>query len=501
MLRIDILHILLFSKKISPFFSAQPILRPVHKLVHEIVRFSQDCHLFSPGDRIIVGVSGGADSTALLHILASGNLQLRLTAVYIDHGLRPDETPSERTFVQRLAAEVGADFLWKAVAVREHRQEHGLSLEESARILRYRELELLRLEAGAAAIAVAHTADDQVEEFFLRLIRGTGRKGLSGMAVQHGKVVRPLLHVRRQTLLDYLLEHDVGYCHDSSNDDMRFLRNRVRHRLLPELEQSYTPAIRDTVLRTCSILATEDDFLHQQSEIAFTSTSTVLQPGRLDEPAGIVCDRSRFAILHPALQRRVIERICWHLGNGTSYRQITTLQNLITAGQSGSSQHLKSGLHLELVGNQAYFSHPAGQERVRGKHVHPPPCRTEVAGCGEYSFPTLQRQLIIRLTDQIDPARCAPSTIAVNGDLLHFPFVVRSPLPGEKIRPLGAPGKKKIARILTDAKIPRSQRPTFLLVEQGGEPAAILGLAPAEEYKVTENCNTTLLLTWKEQVS
>ncbi|KAB2888454.1 MAG: tRNA lysidine(34) synthetase TilS, partial [Desulfobulbaceae bacterium] len=224
--------------------------------------------LFTLHQRVVVGVSGGPDSMALLQLLAEADLALDCIAAYIDHGLRPHETGAEKRAVERLARDCGALFCCRAVPVREHAAAHGLSLEDAARTLRYQSLEDIRAEYGAEVIAVAHTADDQVEEFFLRLIRGCGRNGMTGMSPRQGRIVRPLLGLRKQELTDFLAERRIPFCIDSSNLDRRFLRNRIRLDLLPMLERQFNPSIRRTILQTMDILREEEDLLGRLGEQA-----------------------------------------------------------------------------------------------------------------------------------------------------------------------------------------------------------------------------------------
>ena len=173
-------------------------------LVTRIASLIRDRGLIHRRDTLIVAVSGGADSLALLHLLKAQDLQLHLLAVYIDHGLRPLETPDEQRLVAQCCQKLGVAFLSEAIDVRQLMDQEKRSPEEAARILRYAALERLRLQHGAKFIAVGHTADDQVEEFFLRLIRGSSTKGLSGMQLCSRNIVRPLLREPKQALTDYL---------------------------------------------------------------------------------------------------------------------------------------------------------------------------------------------------------------------------------------------------------------------------------------------------------
>ena len=195
--------------------------------------------MLDPDQSAVIGVSGGPDSICLMHALRNLYDNLSMTCVYVDHSLRPDESALEAKVVESQCEERSARFVALPVDVVSEVRATGESIEACARRLRYGALEQVRSEAGADFIAVGHTADDQVEEVLLRLIRGSGLKGLSGMQPRYGKVVRPLLEVSRHEILSYLDEHGYQYCHDSSNQSDRFLRNRIRLDLLPLLERRW----------------------------------------------------------------------------------------------------------------------------------------------------------------------------------------------------------------------------------------------------------------------
>jgi len=225
--------------------------------------------LITGEEPVLIAVSGGSDSVALLHILSALYPKNKRIAVYVDHCLRPHETPAEKEIVEALAKKCSASFVALTVDTPKEQKEKKCSLEEAARNLRYRALKNLIKRYNAQCIAVGHTSDDQAEEILLRLIRGTGSAGLSGMALKTGTIIRPLLHESKKMLRDYLKAHKLSYCEDSSNSDLRFLRNKIRLDLLPNLEQNYNPAMRSTLVQTAEILSEENRFLDLLCEKIF----------------------------------------------------------------------------------------------------------------------------------------------------------------------------------------------------------------------------------------
>jgi tRNA(Ile)-lysidine synthase len=212
------------------------------------------------GDTIVVALSGGPDSVALLDVLASlaPARGWRLVAAHLDHGLRPG-SGEDAAFCRRLCAGLGVPLRVGAADVRARlRRERG-GVEEAGRLERYAFLRAVKRQEGAAAVAVAHTRDDQAETFLLRLLRGSGSRGLASMRERSGDVVRPLLGVSRRQVLAHLRERGLSWLEDPTNQDLNLLRNRVRHELIPYLEARFNPRVRETLARSARLLSDEVD--------------------------------------------------------------------------------------------------------------------------------------------------------------------------------------------------------------------------------------------------
>jgi len=339
-----------------------------HPLEHRVGQTLAAQGLTAPGQRWLVGVSGGADSMALLHILAALAPQhdWTLVAAYIDHGLRPAETPAEWQCVQAAAGRLGCVASRLAIPVGEEAARRKQSLEHVARDLRYQALDQLGREWSTDVLAVAHTADDQVEELLLRLFRGGGRKALSGMALRSGSLIRPMLGLRKQELLDYLVEQQIAFCHDSSNDDRRFLRNRIRLDLLPLLEAEYDPGIRQALLKTADTLQQDEDLLENLLQQQLPHIVS-FHPADRQPPQKALLHRQAFAALHPALQRRLLEHLLWRLGTSARYQQILATRDLALHGHTGQELHLSQGLRVTVERHQLHFTYPRGRGPWRGR--------------------------------------------------------------------------------------------------------------------------------------
>ncbi|HEB68536.1 MAG TPA: tRNA lysidine(34) synthetase TilS [Desulfobulbus sp.] len=339
----------------------------MHSLEYDIKRILLNHQLVEAGEPLIVAVSGGPDSMALLHILAflQKELQYLPVAVYVDHGLRPDETDAEWACVGAAATALGLDCEYVPVDTEDLVRSRRISIEHAARELRYRALRRCARKYEASRIAVAHTADDQVEELLLRLLRGSGRKGLAGMRLQNRDIIRPLLTTTKERLTAWLVEHNLVFRQDSSNDDLRFSRNRIRHILLPLLEGDFDPGIRKALLKTAANLSEDEDYLELLVQEVWPQVIRVEAEAE-GEPIHVL-DRAAFAALHPCLQRRLVERLLWKLGSPARYQHIMAVLQAGSSGRTGSELHLSKGLRVGVARNVLEFSYPRGKRSWRGR--------------------------------------------------------------------------------------------------------------------------------------
>lgn len=346
----------------------------MHPLEKKVKQSIEHHGLIAAGDLVLVGVSAGPDSLALLHALhalsAAGGF--RLQALYVDHGLRPAETGRERELVASTAAKLEIPWRYGAVATREHARRHGWSLEHAARELRYVFFASVVTETGARRVAVAHTADDQAEELLLRLLRGTARGGLSGMApLARELIIRPLLAVNKAEVLAYLDHRGIEFAEDSSNRDLRFVRNRVRLELLPWLEDRFNPGLRELLCHTATVLHDEEVLLE---ELAAAAYRQAVLPGGDAGGGGpatgeVVGELSLaiFAAQPRALQRRLLEKALLAAGVRPAGRQIEQLLQGANRGGRGVIGHLAAGVTVyKGEGSLVFYREAVRPRRRRG---------------------------------------------------------------------------------------------------------------------------------------
>lgn len=446
--------------------------------------------LVEPQERIIVGVSSGPDSVALLCLLCECKLDLTVVPVYVDHGLRPDESPKEIELVRNLAANYHLQCQIVKVDTLRNQKKHGYSLEESARLLRYEALQRSCAEFNSTRIAIAHTADDQAEEILLRLLRGTGLKGLSGMVMKNNNIIRPLLTTSKKNLLKYLAENNIQYCTDSSNSNRSFLRNRIRLDLLPEIAEHINPSIRSTLLRTAEILREDDCFIDEFTE---QKMSSCLQNDVQSDSKTL--NLQIFRKEHLAIQRRIIEKVLWQFSCRPSFRHIENIITLVHHGNSGAELHLPQGVRVYKSLQDLCFTQPHGNKPLRGS-LFPVVFKALQVEIGKsYMVEELNRELHIEKLPAL-PLKLEEGTLLLDAKNLIWPLMLRSPKPEDRFSPQGMKGRKKINRFLSDQKIAKRDRHFHPILLSNGNIVAVMGLRVENAYAVNSDTKEYVLIRW-----
>jgi tRNA(Ile)-lysidine synthase len=440
--------------------------------------------LFAPGDRVLVAVSGGPDSVALLHLLhrLKGELEVELGVAHFDHRLRGRQSREDAAFVADLAQGLGLPFHPGAGEVKALAQAEKISLQMAGRKLRHSFFQALRRSHAYTKIALGHTADDQVELFFLRLLRGAGPEGLQGMRpATPGGLVRPLLGVAKDTILAWLRREALAYREDPSNRSRNYLRNRIRLDLLPALTSRYNPRLREAICRTQALLEEDERLLSREAQKHWRAVGRELAPGffSLDLPGLLALD--------PAFQKRLIRLTLakllgeWELSSART----ESLLALARGARSGGVIHIGEA-RVARAGRGLHF--------FRG--LPPPPGEAATllpAPPAEVESPEGWRwHLAERAHPSENPRPPSPLTAWLDRDKVTFPLQARYFRQGDRFWPDGAPGKKKLQDFLVDSKVPRWLRPYLPLVTSAGRLVWVAGLRVAEPVKVTPASRTIL---------
>jgi tRNA(Ile)-lysidine synthase len=444
--------------------------------------------LFGPGARLVAAVSGGADSVALAFLLrelaAADRLGLAGLA-HLNHGLRGEESERDAAFCARLAADLGLPLDVETGDVAAHARTSGRSLEDAARTARYEFLERARQRLGADVIAVAHTKDDQAETVLMRLLRGSGLGGLSAIHPRRAKIVRPLIDLSRAELVEYLRARQIGWVEDSSNRDPRFLRTRIRHELMPWLTGNISAGVAGVLARTADVVNEEDRLLARLAEAART---------RLQDEAGTI-DLAGLMAEPVAIRRRVLRAAAAPL-LGREPR-VSQVDAALAWAQDGQGRRFRlSDLVLERRGDgRIRLSRTERSESgpdAGWRHVAPVPGVIDVPEAG-LRFTARPGEPALA----VHPRSLGPWGVVVPADIGPR-LVVRGWEPGDRLRPLGAPGRKKVQDLFVDRRVqPGERRRIPVVAAPDGRIVWVAGHALAEEFAVTPATKSVVVLSFE----
>ena len=447
------------------------------------------------GDRIIVAVSGGADSTCLLDCLH--RLDRPLLVAHFDHGLRPGSWADARR-VLRLAARLQLP----AIAARAHGlKAQGGSLENAARTARYRFLADCARTSGSRVLVVGHTQDDQAETVMLHLLRGAGAAGLRGMRLETAldritgeaadagiRVVRPLLEVPRADTAAWCREHELPVLHDPTNDDPAILRNRIRSELLP-LMGTFNPSVRSALARTADVLAAEAEAVEAVAEAFAPAVVRTLGDGRL----GV--DPGELASLPLGLQRIILRWILTRLASvrgDVGFEGVERARRAVGGNERTSllgALEVSTEHGLRVFGPSGHTSPLANYPQIPG--LQPvrfrAPCRLALSSGWSIEARVGSRRPNDNARDA-DPAH----EIRLDADALGPDFELSAALPGERMTPFAGAGGKKVRDLLQQACIPASARDRWPVIRCGGAIVWLVGIRRAEGARVGEGTHRVL---------
>ena len=456
--------------------------------------------LARPDTRLLVALSGGSDSVALAYLLAelAQRNELRVAGiVHLNHQLRP-AADDEETFCGELAARLGWRFEGGRADVAARARAERRSIEDAARAARYEFFEQARLRLEADAIALGHTRDDQAETFLLRLIRGAGSRGLSGMHPRRGHIIRPVLDCRRHALRSFLEERGVPSVHDESNDDVSIPRNRVRAELLPFLERRFNPSIVDVLADEARLAREEWDWIQRAARNV--AAEIVSRP----EKDVWLLDVSALERLPAALTRPIVRDALVRASGGRSisFRHVEDALSLAFAPSPPRGSGATSGGPIDGPGVRMERRGQVVVLTTRG------PADPAEANLFRYSL-SIPGEVAVGEAGCVvsaEAAALAGSAILSNAavavlqlDRCRMPLAVRNRRPGDRFRPLGLGGQKKLQDYFVDKKIPRARRDQVpLVVDETDRIVWVAGHGIDDEFRVTDPTQAVLILRLRQ---
>ena len=454
--------------------------------------------MLKPKDSVVVGVSGGPDSVALLHILLkfAPRFSLRLGIAHLNHCLRQYESDKDAKFVESLAKAFDLPCYVQKRDVRRYQIENKLSLEEAARAVRYNFLNTIAKTNQYDKIALGHHADDNTEVVLMNLLRGSGKLGLAGIPPKRGdRIIRPMIYLNRTDIIEFLNQNKLKWVVDQSNTDTRHLRNRVRHDLIPMLKTAYNPNISDTLNRLSSIVRSEEEWIEDMVHPFFERTVLYFREHHIALSVPLLNE------YHKALQRRIL-RVALAKTKGNlrriEFANIDSAINLLVKKSSSGTIDLPDSIKIQKDRDTIHIY----KEQSRNRDY----CRTNDVRdifSFEYQIENFEPVFIkeinahirfteMRIEDMPDYRSAGQHTNFFDKDALNFPMVLRNFRPGDSFKPLGMNGTQKLKKFFIDKKVPRSERIKCPILLSGGKLIWVVGHRIDESVKVTPTTKNVL---------
>jgi tRNA(Ile)-lysidine synthase len=461
------------------------------QLLERVRRTIRAHDLAGPDTRVVAAVSGGSDSVALAYLLAdlAANGELRIAGIaHLNHQLRAAAADDE-TFCAETAARLETPFLSHAENVADRARAGRRSIEDAARAARYEFFEHARRHFDADAVALGHTRDDQAETFLLRLLRGAGSRGLAGMHPRNGRFIRPLLECRRGELRALLEARHLSFVHDETNEDVSIPRNRVRAELLPLLERRFNPSIVDVLADEADIAREEWRWIDQAAHVA---APRVL---REEGANGWKLDVAALNALAPAVARMIVRGALAAAAGplSVSFRHV---EDALRLARHGGAAIDGPGLRMERAGDSVVLTNTPA-----------PPPETNL-----FRYPlSIPGEVVLQEAGCVVSAETAPSaavagavpasgeTAVLQLERCQGPLVVRNRRPGDRFRPLGLRGRKKLQDYFVDRKVARQGRDRIpLVVDEADRIVWVAGHSIEDEFRVTDSAQAVLILRLRQ---
>lgn len=481
--------------------------------IPDIAQATATRHAMLPaGEPVLALVSGGADSMTLLELLATGELcdedgvalagpnvpapaapeqptAPRLHVLHVDHMLRGEESDADAEFVKAECERLGVPCEVVSIDVAAYAEQHSLNLEDAGRRVRY-SLAETRLDAlagrGRGRAAVAHTRDDRIETSLMRLAQGAGATGLVSMRPVRGRIVRPLVDCSRDGVRAWLRSRGRSWREDATNADATRLRARVRAQLVPLL-RDINPRFDEAMARTLALLGDEDQLLSEMGE-AFARDFIERVPGEPGSPPReLVADVAMLLTLTRAMQRRALRSALSSAYPEASRLEFDHLEAVLDGmGDASFARDLPDGLRAESRYGTLVISSTGNGTEPLAPRLLSIPGKLDLGPSGRIESEEVAPQIASEGRD----------TVVIDADAVRGDLTVGGIRPGDRIRPLGMSGTKKVSDLLVDEKVPRRDRSMVPVVRDGDSVVWVAGVRMAEDYKIVPGTKRAIRLTW-----
>jgi len=461
-----------------------------NKLLQTVEQTIAAYGMFEPKDSVLVGVSGGPDSVALLHALITlaPKLALQLAVAHLNHGLRFQDSDNDQKFVAAMANELDLPIYTQKVDVRKFQKKNKLSREQAARRLRYNFYMETASKNRFDKIATGHHYDDNAELILMNLLRGSGPLGISGIPPKRDeKIVRPLIRLKRNDIIEFLNSKGIRYVSDRSNLDPKYLRNRIRHHLIPLLETAYNPKVIETLNRLASITRLEEEWIDDVIQPVFSSAVSARQEKKL------VLSVSELERIHPAALRRVIRKAIETVKGDLkhiTYVHIDSIVRLLEKEPANWSLDLPDRVRVRRREGSIFISKEKKALRDLNPKSSPdetPVFEYRITKPGSVFITEINAKMKfseIRVEKLPDFSRTGHGPGFFDMDRISFPLTIRNFRPGDRFTPLGMTGTQKLKKVFINQKVPENQRAKCPILLSRGKIIWVAGYRIGESVKV-----------------
>lgn len=449
-------------------------------------------NMLEPGDKVIVGVSGGPDSLCLLYLLniLKSRLNVDLYVAHVNHGIRGTSADEDEKFVVYISKQLKLPVFVKHAKVYEYSIKTGMTVEEAGREVRYTFFKQLMGKLGANKVAVGHNMNDNAETVVLNLLRGSGMEGLKGIEPVRDFIIRPLIGIKRQDIENYCRELNINPRMDESNTDTAFTRNRVRVELIPYLKENFNPNVIDSISRTAQLINDENSFLSVLVKDYYSRCLIENEAGK------IILSQKEFCKYHNAVKRRVLRMAVEGLKGttkGVERIHIDSAIDLITQGRTGTWIRIPKDVVVSIEYNQIVVKN----ETIRKQVIY----SYKILIPGDTIISKLGTVLTTKVLSRYEAASIKKSShiCVLDHEKIQGDILIRNRRNGDVINPSGMLGTKKLKDFFIDEKIPREARDSMPLVAVDNEIIWIIGRRYSDKYEVSNQTREVLVLEYKSR--
>lgn len=445
--------------------------------------------LIEERDNILIGLSGGPDSMALLYALLEikEKIPFLIYIAHVNHGVRGKDADEDEKFVEELSKDLNIPYYSTKIDMEGYAKLHKMSSEDAGRKLRYGFFREVLSKIGGGKIAVAHNKNDQAETLIMRFLRGTGIDGLGGMEYKSGNIIRPLLDISRDEIENYIEKNRIKTRLDKTNLIPIYNRNKIRLEAIPYIEKNFNPNIIDTLWRTSNIMSEDSNFLNKYSLNKYKEYM------KIKKKDSIILDRNEFIKEDDAIKKRIIRHSINDLTGslkGITSKHILDIVELFDKGETGKSINLINNIVAETSYDDIVIRLGNSEDRI------------------SYNYNiSLGKPIYIEETNFFIEAKILPRSEAeinfkdrfikyFDYDKIEGGLCVRNRLRGDKFIPLGMNGMKKVKDLFIDEKVPLNKRETIPIVTDDKNIIWVVGFRISEKHKITSSTKNVLIIKY-----